>query len=135
MNGDAPAEKVGKEEPMRVAQFADAHRLQDARVLHLLDDFASFELADEAVVVGLDAADKVRRAGDHFVEQVHQRVAERSSHRLLSARLRGQALGRSGSRLFGGQISRREIGNWKCNLTGTAHSRSWSSGRRCGGPS
>lgn len=65
---------------MGVALSADVHRLQDARVAQLHHDPLLGETQRLPVVVGFDAAHKVRLAHHHLRQEVHQGVL-RISHR------------------------------------------------------
>lgn len=58
---------------MGVALPADLGGLQDAGVTQLDQNLLPVELAGLAVVVGFDAADKVRLSGHHLGQQVHER--------------------------------------------------------------
>jgi len=63
------AHKVGVEWPVGVALTTDARRLQHARVAQLACDEIVAEFGRELKLVGLDAADKVRRCA---VQHVHE---------------------------------------------------------------
>lgn len=68
----------------------DAYRFEDTGVSQLLDDFVLVEEARAPRVVRLYASHKLRRAGHHLLQQVHQGVPEVRRHRLLGSRLRRQ---------------------------------------------
>lgn len=62
---------------MGVALPPDLGGLQDAGVPQLNQHLLPVELVGLAVVVGLDAADKMRLSGHHLRQQVHERKLER----------------------------------------------------------
>lgn len=64
---------------MGVALPPDLGGLQDAGVAQLDQHLLPVELVGLAVVVGLDAAHKVRLSGHHLRQQVHERKLERSA--------------------------------------------------------
>jgi hypothetical protein len=59
---------------MGVALPADADGLQDARGAKLGQDSVLGELQGLAVIIRLNATNKVRLSDHHFGEQVHQRI-------------------------------------------------------------
>lgn len=59
---------------MRVTLPSNLGGLQDARVSQLNQNLLPVELVGLAVIVGFDAAHKVRLACHHLGQQVHQRV-------------------------------------------------------------
>lgn len=67
-----PVDKVFKQDAVRVALPADVHRLQDPRVAQLHQHPLLAEAQCLSVVVGFDAAHKVRLAHHHLGQQVHQ---------------------------------------------------------------
>lgn len=73
---------------MRKSVLPDAYRLEDTGVPQLLDDFLLVEEARASRIVRFDASDKLRRSGNHLLQQIHQRIPEVRRHRLLSSRLR-----------------------------------------------
>lgn len=64
---------------MRVALSPDVHRLQDASVAQLHHHPLLAEAQRLPVVVGLDAAHKVRLTHHHLGQQVHQGVLRTDS--------------------------------------------------------
>lgn len=59
---------------MGVALSSDLGSFQDASVAQLDQNLLPVELVGMAIVVGFDAADKVRLPGHHLGQEVHQRV-------------------------------------------------------------
>ena len=88
-----PAEELCKSHAMGKSLFADANCFQDSGVLELLEDLFTVPLFSQTLIVGPDAADEVRRSGDHLLQEIHQRVAEVGGHRLLRPALRRQTSG------------------------------------------
>lgn len=74
-----PVDKILKWDAVRVALSPDVHSLQDACVAQLHHHPLLAEAQRLPVVVGLDAADKVRLAHHHLGQQVHQGVLRTDS--------------------------------------------------------
>ena len=62
-----PAEEFCKGHAMGKSLFADADRLQNSGVLQLLENLFAIPHLGKTLVVGFDAADEVRRSGDHLL--------------------------------------------------------------------
>lgn len=74
----SPVDKLFKRDAVGVALSTDVHRLQDPRVAQLHHHPLLAETQRLPVVIGLDAADKVRLAHHHLRQQVHQGVLRTS---------------------------------------------------------
>lgn len=71
-----PVDKLFKGDAVGVALAADVHRLQDPRVAQLHHHPLLAETQRLPVVVGFDAAHKVRLTHHHLRQQVHQGVLQ-----------------------------------------------------------
>lgn len=74
-----PLNKVGKQHTVGVALPSDLGRLQHSGVAQLDQHLLPVKLVGLSVVVGFDAADKVRLPSHHLGQQVHQRVLDKVS--------------------------------------------------------
>lgn len=74
-----PLDEVGKQHAVGEALPPDLGRLQHSGVAQLDQHLLPVKLVGLSVVVGFDAADKVRLAGHHLGKQVHQRVLDKMS--------------------------------------------------------
>lgn len=79
-----PLDKVGKQHAVRETLSSDLGCLQHSGVTQLDQHLLPVKLIGLSVVVGFDAADKVRLAGHHLGQQVHQRVLGKVSEQRRS---------------------------------------------------
>jgi len=56
---------------MRESVLPDSNGLEDAGVAELAEDLVGVEEARRPCVVGLDAADELRRAAHHLLQELH----------------------------------------------------------------
>lgn len=79
-----PLDEVGKQHAVGVTLPSDLGCLQHSGVAKLDQHLLPIKLVGLPVIVGFDAADKVRLSGHHLGQQVHQRVLNKVSEQRRS---------------------------------------------------
>lgn len=83
-----PVDKLLKQDAVGVALSADVHRLQDPGVAQLHHHPLLAEAQRLPVIIGFDAAHKVRLAHHHLRQQVHQGVLQKHRETAINSRQR-----------------------------------------------